>query len=169
MIWFQETVETCFMNTLENVKTSFCAFCVISPAPTECMSWTMWKVYTFLGLSSTNVITVQKFWTPKMPKMFTWRGSIKIETFLQLFPLFSGESRNVLVQYIRKTTNQLGLSMFECTLCDQAKNRQRNNVLNHVESVHFPGNFLYSCEYCQKEFVSKNARNVHISRNHKFS
>ena len=101
--------------------------------------------------------------------MFTCLSSIKIETIKELITLFSGENRKILIQYIRRTTCEGGQTVYECTLCDQAKNRQRNNVLNHVESVHFPGNFLYSCEYCQKEFVSKNARNVHISRNHKFS
>jgi len=77
-----------------------------------------------------------------------------------------GENRTVLNQYIKKSANDLGQSVYECSMCGQ-KNSQRVNVLNHVESVHFPNSFVYTCKHCQAEFYSKNARNVHVSRNHK--
>merc|ERR1712202_5021 len=77
-----------------------------------------------------------------------------------------GENRNVLNQYIQKSQNELGQSVVECTLCGQ-KNAKRQNILNHLESVHFPNSFVYSCKHCKIEFNSKNARNVHVSRNHK--
>jgi len=77
-----------------------------------------------------------------------------------------GENRNVLNQYIKKSVADDGHSVYECSLCGQ-KNSQRVNVLNHVESVHFPNSFIYTCKHCQAEFYSKNARNVHVSRNHK--
>ena len=79
---------------------------------------------------------------------------------------FAGENRTVLNQYIKKSANDLGQSVYECSMCGQ-KNSQRVNVLNHVESVHFPNSFVYTCKHCQAEFYSKNARNVHVSRNHK--
>ena len=68
----------------------------------------------------------------------------------------------MLVQYIRRTEDNRS----ECTLCGQS-NALRSNVLNHVESVHFPGSFLYTCHLCDKQFTSKNSRNVHVFRNHK--
>jgi len=77
-----------------------------------------------------------------------------------------GENRNVLNQYIKKSSNDLGQPMFECTMCG-IKKGQKVTVLNHVESVHFPNSFVYTCKYCQAEFYSLNARNVHQSRNHK--
>ena len=80
--------------------------------------------------------------------------------------ILAGENRTVLNQYIKKSANDLGQSVYECSMCGQ-KNSQRVNVLNHVESVHFPNSFVYSCKYCLAEFYSKNARNVHVSRNHK--
>ena len=52
----------------------------------------------------------------------------------------AGEGRGVLVQYIKRTEDNKS----ECTLCGQS-NALRSNVLNHVESVHFPGSFLYTC------------------------
>ena len=82
------------------------------------------------------------------------------------FVLGSGNRNTILNEYIRKTVNEFGQSLFACTLCD-LKNLQKCNVMNHIESQHFPGTFVYMCEYCHKEFQSKNALNVHISRNHK--
>ena len=45
--------------------------------------------------------------------------------------------------------------------------RQKSNMLNHVESVHFPSLFLYECPYCGKAHNTKNALSVHISVKHK--
>ena len=89
-----------------------------------------------------------------------------MKKYLQNFLSFPGENRNVLNQYIQKSQNELGQSVVECTLCGQ-KNAKRQNILNHLESVHFPNSFVYSCKHCKIEFNSKNARNVHVSRNHK--
>jgi len=77
-----------------------------------------------------------------------------------------GEKRNILNQYITKDVGDSGQTVYVCSMCGQ-KNSQRVNVLNHVESVHFPNSFVYTCNHCQAEFYSKNARNVHVSRNHK--
>lgn len=86
-----------------------------------------------------------------------WRGW----TFKDYY--FSGfEAREVLAEYLKQNEE----NQYECTICG-AKNRLRPNVLNHVESVHFPGSFLYDCQICGKQFSSKNSRNVHVSRNHK--
>ena len=91
---------------------------------------------------------------------------VKIYQYSFLIPGEKGENRNVLNQYIQKSQNDLGQNVVECTLCGQ-KNAKRQNILNHLESVHFPNSFVYSCDYCKIEFNSKNARNVHVSRNHK--
>ena len=55
---------------------------------------------------------------------------------------------------------------FVCNLCGKA-NSQKSNMLNHVESVHFPSLFLYECPYCGKAHNTKNALSVHISVKHK--
>ena len=72
-------------------------------------------------------------------------------------------SREVLLQYIKKTEDG---HQSECTMCGQ-QNALRSNILNHVESVHFPGTFLYDCTVCGQQFSSKNSLNVHVSRKHK--
>ena len=55
--------------------------------------------------------------------------------------------------------------LFVCTICGKG-NTYKCNTLNHVESVHFPC-FEYKCPYCSATYASKNAYNVHISRQHK--
>ena len=75
--------------------------------------------------------------------------------------LISGDSRDVLHEYIKKCDNK-----FLCFLCEFSSTN-RVHVLNHVESVHFPGSFKYQCDYCPKVLNTKNAKNVHMSRFHK--
>ena len=75
--------------------------------------------------------------------------------------LISGDSRDVLHEYIRKSDNK-----FQCFLCEFSSTN-RVHVLNHVESVHFPGSFKYQCDYCHKVLKTKNAKNVHMSKFHK--
>ena len=75
--------------------------------------------------------------------------------------LISGDSRDVLHEYIRKCDNK-----FLCFLCEFSSTN-RVHVLNHVESVHFPGSFKYQCDYCPKVLNTKNAKNVHMSKFHK--
>ena len=72
----------------------------------------------------------------------------------------------MLNQYIVKDVNEAGIVVFKCTLCD-LENGVGNNVLNHVESQHFPGTFTYKCDFCEKTYQSKNALSVHVHRNHK--
>ena len=57
------------------------------------------------------------------------------------------------------------LNHYTCTLCLKIL-KQRKDARNHVESIHFPNTFVYSCTVCEKTFNSKNTRNVHITRNH---
>jgi len=57
------------------------------------------------------------------------------------------------------------LNHYTCTLCLKII-KQRKDARNHVESIHFPNTFVYSCTICEKTFNSKNSRNVHITRNH---
>ena len=74
-------------------------------------------------------------------------------------------ARDQLAEYITKTQDETG-SKFFCTLC-QMSNNLKSNVMNHVESAHFPNSFAYNCDYCDKTFKSLNSKNVHVSRNHK--
>jgi len=39
-------------------------------------------------------------------------------------------------------------------------------VKDHVEAIHFPGQFMYTCNLCDKTFNGKNSFAVHISTKH---
>jgi DNA-directed RNA polymerase subunit RPC12/RpoP len=68
---------------------------------------------------------------------------------------------------VRRADEYQQPAQFVCTICGKT-NSQKNNMLNHVESVHFPSLFLYECQYCGKAHNTKNALSVHISVKHKF-
>jgi uncharacterized C2H2 Zn-finger protein len=73
-------------------------------------------------------------------------------------------ARQSLTSYISRQEEGTTI-LFVCTICGKA-NTYKGNTLNHVESVHFPC-FEYRCPYCGVTYKSKNAYNVHISRQHK--
>ena len=67
---------------------------------------------------------------------------------------------------IEKVETPNGLIEYKCLICGKTSPR-RNTVMNHVETLHYPGS--NQCSYCAQCFSSKNNRNVHISRKHKYT
>ena len=88
----------------------------------------------------------------------TSRGP-RIHFFLNL--LFT--DRVVLEEYIEKNS-QTG--MFICRSCGK-ENKNKTNLKNHIESIHFPGQFVYYCRVCNNAFNGKNSLSVHMSVAHK--
>ena len=54
---------------------------------------------------------------------------------------------------------------FQCTVC-QHNSKSRQNMENHVEAKHVTTGG-WPCHLCSRVCPSKNAYNVHFSRNHK--
>jgi len=73
-----------------------------------------------------------------------------------------GNDRSILLKYIEKGTSGL----FQCTLCGKS-NGQKNNIMNHVEGIHFPDSFIYQCQICSKTMKTKNALYLHTNTFHK--
>jgi len=69
----------------------------------------------------------------------------------------------MLDQYVKTLPNSKD---FQCGLCDYVSNRNAK-VKNHLEAIHFPGSFVYSCDICGKTFNGRNAVGVHKSQVHK--
>jgi len=65
-------------------------------------------------------------------------------------------------QYIDKDTDTKESC---CTLCS-FRSKIPALVKNHLEGIHFPGVFTYSCEQCDKTFNGRNALGVHNSKVH---
>ena len=86
-----------------------------------------------------------------------------------IFPVMgkTGPDRGMLNDYIVKDCEGL-----KCTVCGKraklnGTKPNKTALLNHVESVHFPNTFTYTCKYCGKEYNAKNTLQVHISTKHK--
>ena len=77
------------------------------------------------------------------------------------FIIILGTDRTQLLSYVVSKDNCPNVHV--CTLCGHEGSGGKTNVLNHVESVHFPV-FNYSCMYCSKQYTSRNAFNVRVSR-----
>merc|ERR1712150_420957 len=69
----------------------------------------------------------------------------------------AGPDRSILLKYIQQ--GQEGL--YACSMCGKS-NAQKNNMMIHVESVHFPGMFVYSCKFCPKTLNTKKALYGHV-------
>jgi len=78
-----------------------------------------------------------------------------------------------LLQFVVKDASSCVVSdsrpKYVCSLCYKFSHQGKTNVRNHVESKHFPGQFVYDCEQCQMTFPSKSAVQLHKSRIHKCS
>jgi len=82
----------------------------------------------------------------------------------EIFVFFLGLPPNIqaLEQYVKSVPNTKD---FQCGLCEYISNRPAK-VKNHLEAIHFPGIFVYSCDLCEKTFSGRNAFGVHKSQVH---
>ena len=83
-------------------------------------------------------------------------------TFIKL-SLISDDPKSVLKQYSAYNTIT---KLYECTICEKSCS-YKGNLMNHIESIHFPNAFVYSCKYCGKQFHNKNTLSIHLTRRHK--
>ena len=137
----------------------------------------MSSLFTFLKCSPILAVTVVKIIRPRTVSMFMYQTVIEKTKNYQLFKMKNKDffcflglnppepDRTILNDYIVKECRE-GRTIFKCTLCSNA-NSKKQTMVNHVESVHFPGTFLYTCKYCGKEYNAKNSLNVHVSTSHR--
>jgi len=71
-----------------------------------------------------------------------------------------GESRVMLASYIEKVVDDRGAQKFKCTICGSTKS-QKPHVENHIENIHFPGSFQYTCKHCGLSFDRRNLMYKH--------
>jgi len=72
-----------------------------------------------------------------------------------------------LEQHIQKVVDEIShKKQFMCTICGKT-HAQKIHCQNHLESIHFPDMFIYSCSQCGKTFNGKNKLYVHVSLSHK--
>ena len=68
-----------------------------------------------------------------------------------------------LSQYVLNDTT---VKEYHCGLCDTFRAKLPSKVRNHLEAIHFPGLFIYTCNICEKTLKGRNALNIHKSTMH---
>ena len=66
-------------------------------------------------------------------------------------------------QYIGQNPDQKD---YYCKCCITFQSKKTSSVKDHLEAIHFPGQFIYSCNMCERTFNGKNLLSVHKSRKH---
>ena len=90
---------------------------------------------------------------------------LPLQIYLEWNCFLTGRNdRSILTNYITKEETEG--SLFKCTICGHV-NALKTNVLNHVESIHFPDTFVYNCQVCGKTTKSKQSLYKHMSVNHR--
>jgi len=79
--------------------------------------------------------------------------------------LSSGLGVDDLGQYVN-VVNDMNVKEYQCGLCDTFRAKLPSKVRNHLEAIHFPGVFLYTCNVCDKTLKGRNALNIHKSTMH---
>jgi len=74
-----------------------------------------------------------------------------------------GAVTRIFQEYISKPNIDSG---WQCTICGK-ECAQKNNLVKHIEAVHFPNSFSHECRFCGQTFNSKNKMYMHVQKNHK--
>jgi transposase-like protein len=86
--------------------------------------------------------------------------------FSSMCPNVAGD-RSVLCRYVERVEpGEGGRPKYRCTICGKM-NGQKAHTENHVESIHFPGAFQYTCRYCADTFTGRNKLYLHVNQFHK--
>ena len=79
------------------------------------------------------------------------------------FILFSGTLREFSEDYIVHSPNNI--YKFKCKLCEK-EFTTRQKIENHIESIHFPGFFVYPCVPCNTSVNTRQKYYHHINKFH---
>ena len=77
------------------------------------------------------------------------------------------KGRSSLLKYVKQNSVIVSGAgaRFQCTLCGHT-NAQKNNIVNHVANIHFPGSFTYKCHLCNKIVKTRNSLYLHNASYH---
>ena len=69
-------------------------------------------------------------------------------------------------KYISKVGGGIHVAKFKCNICGQIGGKKKWNLRKHVENTHFPGQFVYSCPFCEGKFDTMQKYYNHQTRKH---
>ena len=136
----------------------------------KCTLRITWNPFTSLALLNIPVNTAAKpsragtsCICTSMPFTQSSRHNNTIKTLSSLLGPFQDPSD--LLQFVVESFD--GPKKYHCGLCNKFGHNGKAHVRNHIEAVHYPNTFLYSCDQCGQSFPSKNNAQLHKSRVHK--
>ena len=176
------TSNTCTMNIFQGVvQTEACSMnmsrkkswmenlylfapCVGNQIHRRLILWTMWRVFTFQTCLHTLANIVEKLSMLKTVYMYTYLLITDLKSHLiNLNNDVAGSGSKMFLNYVEKSETSSG---WKCTVCGK-ESAQKQNLVKHIESVHFPGLFSYECKFCGKTFKAKNNLYFHVASTHK--
>merc|ERR1712112_370271 len=75
-------------------------------------------------------------------------------------------NHSILSDNIEIVDTDSNVLVFRRKVCGKI-NGQKSNLMDHIESVHFPGCFKYWCKVCMKSFDTRQSLYRHMKVNHK--
>ena len=128
------------------------------------LTWgSMLRTFTFRVLSPTRANIAVKYLQLGTSWTCTYQRSIVKMCSRWILSLAGGDKR--LYDYIVSHLED-GQKAFKCTLCGKVS-AHKTNLRKHVENIHFPGLFIYTCKYCPQTFPTKNLLNHHVTNSHR--
>ena len=101
--------------------------------------------------------------SPSLTKGMIMVYSTPSRRFINCIAGGSNMSVEDLGQYVLSDVN---VKEYHCGLCDTFRAKLPSKVRNHLEAIHFPGLFIYTCNICEKTLKGRNALNIHKSTMH---
>lgn len=158
---------------------NICAVFVVKPGCIGPMLETMLKIFIFPECSAILVHSALPHSSLKLHQLTTKRSSIRIWNsdncplvFLDVFFYYDFLFSNIssflgpdLDVFILRREGEI--RKYVCSICSSFSHKSRSNVRNHIESIHYPGSCLYSCQICGTVVNTKRALEVHRSAHHK--
>ena len=140
------------------MENTFALFVVNFPIEALLKSKIIQKQFIFLEVLFTPVTFALNLSTlEKVSKTTRQRNTNKYLFFT--IPGFSDPSQ--FNQFIDKDTQQ---GKYFCTICNKLSSKVITVVRNHVEAVHFPSSFSYSCNICSESFTNKKSLYNHNAK-----
>jgi hypothetical protein len=76
------------------------------------------------------------------------------------------ESRDLIKRHMLRVLDEQGQLVYQCSVCSHIS-RVSSNLAKHIEARHIVSETGFVCHVCAKVFPSRNARQSHISRQHR--